>query len=101
VLIAAGLVQQLLHLAFDAFSTASGFSLPGHHGGASTPQVQAPGAPAAEGSGAAHSPHLMLHFHVAAALVATVLATQGATLVSAVQRRRRSGVERAPGDADA
>jgi hypothetical protein len=101
VLLAAGLVQQLLHVAFDAFSTASGFSLSGHHGGSSTPQAPAPGAPAAEGSGAAHSPHLMLHLHVAAALAATVLTTQGAALLSAVQLRRRSGVERAPDDADA
>lgn len=101
VLLAAGLVQQLLHLAFDAFSTASGFSLPGHHGGASIPQAPAPAAPAAEGSGAAHSPHLMLYLHAAAALAAMVVATQGATWLSAVQRRGRSGIKRAPGDADA
>ncbi|WP_234005486.1 hypothetical protein [Arthrobacter sp. PGP41] len=101
VLLAAGLVQQLLHVAFEAFSTASGFSLPGHHGGAPTPQVPAPAAPAAEGAAATHSPHLMLHLHVAAALVATVLATTGTTLLSAAQRRGRSGIERAPGDANA
>jgi hypothetical protein len=101
VLLAAGLVQQLLHLAFDAFSTASGLSLPGHHGGAPDPRAPDPATPSAEGSGAAHSPHLMLHLHAAAALAATVLATQGATLLSAVQGRSRSGVERAPDDADA
>jgi hypothetical protein len=98
VLLAAGLVQQLLHLAFAALSTESGFSFSGHHDGDAAPQPPAPAAPAVEGSAVAHSPHLMLHLHVAAALVATVLSTQGATLLAALQWRGRSGAGRVPGD---
>ena len=96
VLLAAGLAQQLLHLAFAAFSTASGFSLPGHHGDASAP---APDAAAPAGPGA-HDLHLMLHLHVAAALVVSLAVTQWTKVVSMV-RGRRSGVERSPGNADA
>lgn len=101
VLVAAGLAQQLLHLAFDAFSTASGFSLPGHHRGGSTPEIQTPGAPAPEASGAPHSLHLMLHLHVAAALVVMAAVTQWTKAVSLVQRTGRSDRERTPGNADA
>lgn len=97
VLAAAGLAQQLLHLAFAAFSTASGFALPGHgHGEAPAPEL-----PATPTSGAPHSLHLMLHLHVAAALVVTAAVTQWTKVVSVVQRRDLSGSERAPGNADA
>lgn len=89
VLLAAGLAQQLLHLAFAALSAESGFSFSGHHGGESTPQLPAPAAPSGEPSGAVHSPHLMLHLHMAAALVAA-LATRRATLLSALRRPGRS-----------
>ena len=104
VLVAAGVAQQLLHLAFAAFSTASGFTLPGHHGGASIPEgtgVPAAGVPARDATGATHSLHLMLHLHAAAALAAAAVVTQWARLLSAVKRRGRSGGERAPGNADA
>ena len=104
VLVAAGVAQQLLHLAFAAFSTASGFTLPGHHGGASIPEgpgVPAAGVPARDATGATHSLHLMLHLHAAAALTAAAAVTQWTRLVSVVRRRARSGGERAPGNADA
>jgi hypothetical protein len=100
VLVAAGLAQQLLHLAFASFSTASGFSLSGHHS-ASPPDVPVPGVSATEESGASHSLHLMLHLHMAAALVVMVTVTQWTKVVSVVQRRGGSGRERAPGNADA
>ena len=103
VLVAAGVAQQLLHLAFAAFSTASGFTLPGHHGGASIPEgpgVPAAGLPAPDATGATHSLHLMLHLHAAAALTAAAAVTQWTRLVSVV-RRARSGGQRAPGNADA
>jgi hypothetical protein len=100
VLVAAGLAQQLLHLAFASFSTASGFSLPGHHS-ASQPDVPVPGVSAPEASGTSHSLHLMLHLHMAAALVVMVTVTQWTKVVSVVQGRGGSGRERAPGNADA
>jgi hypothetical protein len=100
VLVAAGVAQQLLHLAFASFSTASGFSLSGHHL-ASPPDVPVPGVSATEESGASHSLHLMLHLHMAAALVVMVTVTQWTKVVSVVQRRGGSGRERAPGNADA
>jgi hypothetical protein len=100
VLVAAGLAQQLLHLAFASFSTANGFSLPGHHS-ASPPAPPVPGVSAPEASGASHSLHLMLHLHMAAALVVMVTVTQWRKVVSVVQRTGRSGRERAPGNADA
>lgn len=100
VLVAAGLAQQLLHLAFASFSTASGFSLPGHHA-ESPPAPPIPGVSAPEASGASHSLHLMLHLHMAAALVVMVTVTQWTKVVSVVQRRGRSGRERAPGNTDA
>jgi hypothetical protein len=101
VLVAAGAAQQLLHLAFAAFSTANGFALPGHHGGAPIPVTPTAGVPTAEASGAAHSLHLVLHFHVAAALAAAAVTTQWNRVVSTVRRSGRSGGERAPGNADA
>jgi hypothetical protein len=104
VLVAAGVAQQLLHLAFAAFSTASGFTLPGHHGAASIPEdpgVPAASVPAPAETGATHSLHLMLHLHAAAALTAAAAVTQWTRLVSVVRRRARSGGERAPGNADA
>jgi hypothetical protein len=104
VLVAAAVAQQLLHLAFAAFSTASGFTLPGHHGAASIPEgpgAPAAGMPAPDATGATHSLHLMLHLHAAAALAAAAVVTQWTRLLSAVKRRGRSGSERAPGNADA
>jgi hypothetical protein len=104
VLVAAGVAQQLLHLAFAAFSTASGFALPGHHGVTSIPEgpgVPTSGGPAPDATGATHSLHLMLHLHAAAALIAAAVVTQWTRLVSLVRRRGRSGGERAPGNADA
>ena len=89
-LVAAGLAQQLLHLAFASFSTASGFSLPGHHS-ASPPAPPAPGVSAPEASGASHSLHLMLHLHMAAALVVMVTVSQWKKVVSVVQRTGGSG----------
>ncbi|MDT0169057.1 hypothetical protein [Pseudarthrobacter sp. BRE9] len=73
VLVAAAVAQQLLHLAFAAFSTAAAVPLPGHaHGGAPTPD-----APSSSGSPAAHSSlHLMLYLHAAAALLAAAAVAQ-------------------------
>lgn len=101
VLVAAGVAQQLLHLAFAAFSTASGFALQGHHGGAPIVETPSAGVPSAEASVSAHSLHLMLHFHVAAALAAAGVTTQWPKVVATVRRKGRSGGERAPGNADA
>jgi len=104
VLVAAAVAQQLLHLAFAAFSTASGFTFSGHHGAASLPEgpgAPATGVPAPDATGATHSLHLMLHLHAAAALAAAAVVTQWTRLLSAVKRRGRSGGERAPGNADA
>jgi hypothetical protein len=72
VLVAAGLAQQLLHLAFAALSVSSGAPLPWHgHGGA--PDIS----PAESGAAAAaHSLHLMLYMHAAAALVTMAVVTQ-------------------------
>ncbi len=67
VLAASAVAQQLLHLAFAAFSTATAVPLPGHdHGAGSTPDV--PSSSAA--SPAAHSLHLMLYLPAGAALAA-------------------------------
>lgn len=72
VLVAAGLAQQLLHLAFTAFSVSNGVPLPGHgHGGAPDVSPSEPGA-----SAAPHTLHLMLHLHMGAALVTMAVATQ-------------------------
>lgn len=73
VLLACGLAQQLLHLAFAAFSGGSGEGLSGHgHGGsvqnAGPAQDPPPSGEAASLTG--HSLHLMLHVHMAAALAA-------------------------------
>lgn len=107
ILLAAALAQQLLHLAFAAFSTSSGFALPGHgHGETAYQDPTSQGTPRQET--AAHSLHLMLHLHAAAALVVMILATQWSKAVSLLQRGSKdskhsepSGVERAPGDTDA
>jgi hypothetical protein len=72
VLVAAGLAQQLLHLAFTAFSVSNGVPLPGHgHGGALDVPPLEPGA-----SAAPHTLHLMLHLHMGAALVTMAVVTQ-------------------------
>lgn len=72
VLVAAGLAQQLLHLAFSALSSASGFALPGHgHGDAPSPE--AAGEP---GQAASQDLHLLLYLHAAAALLTAIAVTQ-------------------------
>ncbi|WP_258804530.1 hypothetical protein [Pseudarthrobacter sp. NS4] len=72
VLVVAGLAQQLLHLAFAAFSVSNGVALPGHgHGGAPDVPPAEPGV-----SGAPHTLHLMLHLHMGAALVTMAVVTQ-------------------------
>jgi len=72
VLVAAAVAQQLLHLAFTAFSTASAVPLPGH--GHGTPPTA--DAPPSAGAPAAHSLHLMLYLHAAAALLAAATVAQ-------------------------
>lgn len=72
VLVVAGLAQQLLHLAFSALSSPSGFALPGHgHGDVPSPQ-------AAEepGRAAPHDLHLLLYLHATAALLTALAVTQ-------------------------
>ena len=111
VMVAAALAQQLLHLAFSAFASASGFSLPGHgHGAAPAPVPdavsaadQVPAQPAAS-----HDLHLLLYLHAAAALVTAFLAVQWRRIVRwrgpASESRQRSVAlrrERAADDADA
>jgi hypothetical protein len=86
ILAASAVGQQLLHLAFAAFSTATAVSLPGHdHGAGSTPDV-----PSSPGTAAAHSLHLMLYLHAAAALAAAAAAARWSRLSSWVRARVRT-----------
>ncbi|TLM88032.1 hypothetical protein [Pseudarthrobacter sp. NamE5] len=85
VLLTAALAQQLLHLAFAAFSTAGGFSLAGHgHGETALQEASNPAGPAPDSS--SHDLHLMLHLHVGAALVVMVLVTQWMKMGSMLKR---------------
>lgn len=72
ILVASAVAQQLLHLAFAAFSTAGAVPLPDHmHGGLPAPDVpSSPTAPEAQ------SLHLMLYLHAAAALLAAAAVAQ-------------------------
>ena len=72
VLVASAVAQQLLHLAFSAFSAAGAVPLPDHlHGGLPAPDV--PSSPIAPAS---HSLHLMLYLHAAAALLSAAVVAQ-------------------------
>jgi len=72
ILVASAVAQQLLHLAFAAFSTAGAVPLPDHmHGG-----LPAPGVPSSPTATAAQSLHLMLYLHAAAALLAAAAVAQ-------------------------
>lgn len=105
VMVAAALAQQLLHLAFSAFATASGFSLPGHGHG----ETPAPDAASAAGQPAAsHDLHLLLYLHAGAALLTAFLAVQWGRIArwhGPASKVRREGPvlrrERAADDADA
>ncbi len=66
-LLVCGVAQQLLHLGFTVFSGGSGSGLSVHGHGGITQDVPPAGEAAAP---AAHSLHLMLHLHMAAALAA-------------------------------
>ena len=80
-LVFCGLIQQLLHLAFDFFASAPSGVSPGHgHDGGMDWQLPEPSAEAAS----PHSGELMLDTHVAAALLA-------ALLLSRLQSHARSG----------
>jgi hypothetical protein len=92
ILLAAGLVQQLLHLAFAAFSVSSGVPLPGHGHDAGAP----PAEPGSRGAAAPHSLHLMLYAHTAAALVTMAVVTQWSkmgrlSLLFQERRKERAG----------
>ena len=88
-LMAAGLAQQLLHLAFSALSSASGFALPGHgHGNAPSPEA------AEEPSlAAAQDLHLLLYLHAAAALLTALAVTQWDKITQWRSREARAGEE--------
>jgi len=87
VLAASAVAQQLLHLAFSAFSTASAVPLPGHdHGAGSAPDVPSSAAAAP----AAHSLHLMLYLHAAAALGAAAVVAQWSRVSAWVRARIRT-----------
>ena len=87
VLAASAVAQQLLHLAFSAFSTASAVPLPGHdHGAGSAPDVPSSAAAAP----AAHSLHLMLYLHAAAALGAAAVVAQWSRISARVRARIRT-----------
>ena len=88
VLVGAGLAQQLLHLAFSALSSASGFALPGHgHGNAtSTGAAEEPGQ-------AAEDLHLLLYLHAAAALLTALAVTQWEKLTKWRRREAPAGEE--------
>jgi hypothetical protein len=92
ILLAAGLAQQLLHLAFAAFSVSSGVPLPGHGHDAGAP----PAEPGSQEAAAPHSLHLMLYAHTAAALVTMAVATQWSkmgrlSLLFQERRKERAG----------
>jgi len=88
VLAASAVSQQLLHLAFSAFSTASAVPLPGHdHGAGSAPGVPSSSPAAAP---AAHSLHLMLYLHAAAALGAAAVVAQWSRVSAWVRARIRT-----------
>ena len=87
VMAASAVAQQLLHLAFSAFSTASAVPLPGHdHGAGSAPDVPSSAAAAP----AAHSLHLMLYLHAAAALGAAAVVAQWSRVSAWVRARIRT-----------
>ncbi|TLM75497.1 hypothetical protein [Pseudarthrobacter sp. NamB4] len=87
VLLTAALAQQLLHLAFAAFSTASGFSLPGHgHGETALQEASTQAGPGPDAR--SHDLHLMLHLHAGAALVVMVLVAQWTKMGSLLNRPR-------------
>lgn len=86
VLVASAVAQQLLHLAFAAFSTSTTVSLPGHdHGAGSTPAV-----PSSAGAAAAHSLHLMLYLHSGAALAAAAAVAQWSRISTWFRARIRT-----------
>ncbi|WP_205754676.1 hypothetical protein [Pseudarthrobacter sp. NamE2] len=105
VLVAAAVAQQLLHLAFSAFSSPSGFSLPGHGHG----ETPAPDTTPAQGATApSHDLHVLLYLHAAAALLTVLAAAQWPRILQwrlpARQDHvegRLSGSQRAADDADA
>lgn len=110
VLVAAALAQQLLHLAFSAFASATGFYLPGHGHGEAPEQDTGP-VPGQQPA-AAHDLHLLLYLHAGAALLTALAAAQGARLSQwraslsrnrpfAAPARMALGRERAADDADA
>lgn len=87
VLVAAGLAQQFLHLAFAALAISNGVPVP-EHGHLGSPEVS-PAEPGVAGPGTAepgaaepgapagpHTLHLMLHLHMGAALVTLAVVTQ-------------------------
>ena len=73
VLLGCAVAQQLLHLGFAAFSGGSGEGMPSHGHGGSGQEVPYPAQDRPSGAEAApppgYSPHLMLHAHMAAALL--------------------------------
>lgn len=106
VLVAAALAQQLLHLAFSAFASATGFYLPGHgHGDA--PEQDASSVPGQQPA-AAHDLHLLLYLHAGAALLTALVAAQWERLsrwrmvpARTALARPSLGRKRAADDADA
>ncbi|WP_457964752.1 hypothetical protein M1E17_00760 [Arthrobacter sp. D1-29] len=84
-LLASGLVQQVLHLVFAGFAGGSGSTSPGHAHGVLIWQPLPP----AQTSGGHHAMELMLDTHVAAALLTVLVLTQSGALISHVSRLRR------------
>lgn len=109
VMVAAALAQQLLHFAFSAFASASGFSLPGHgHGPAPAPDAVSAADPVPAQPAASHDLHLLLYVHAGAALLTAFLAVQWGRIVRLRRPASESGQrslalrrERAADDADA
>lgn len=97
ILLGCGLAQQLLHLGFSVFSGGSGAGVSGHgHGGGvqNTGQDQPQDPPPSGGAApqAGYSLHLMLHLHMAAALLTYAVAYSWPRLVrwrGRVQARRQ------------
>jgi hypothetical protein len=88
VLLLSGLVQQVLHIAFSLFSGVFG-DVPTGHG--HTIYTWQPPLPSSAPSSPAHAMELMLHAHVAAALLAALVIIKWDSVMSRIRSVRQRG----------
>jgi hypothetical protein len=93
VLLLSGLVQQVLHVAFSLFSGVFGDGSTGHGHGMFTWQ---PPLPSSASSPPGHGMELMLHAHVAAALLAALVIIQWDSVSSRIRSVRQRGIMGGP-----